>query len=179
MPLLAFVGGGAAFIGLDRAIGYVQARIGSGGEKEGSALAIFSGVSLDLFSDGVMIGTGTVLNPALGFPLAIGEVPADVPEGFAAIATMRSAGISRKRRILAAAAFTVPILLGATLGFLALRDAPETVTLSVLALTGGALTAVVLEEMIGEAHEGETSRLGPIFLTAGFAIFGAISLYVG
>jgi hypothetical protein len=27
-------------------------------------LAIFSGVSLDLFSDGVMIGTGTVLNPA-------------------------------------------------------------------------------------------------------------------
>ncbi len=33
--------------------------------------------------------------------------------------------------------------------------------------------------MIGEAHEGETSRLGPIFLTAGFAVFGAISVYVG
>ncbi len=46
VPLLAFVGGGAAFIGLDRAIGYVQARIG-GGEKRSSALAIFSGVSLD------------------------------------------------------------------------------------------------------------------------------------
>jgi ZIP family zinc transporter len=27
VPLLAFVGGGAAFIGLDRAIGYVQARM--------------------------------------------------------------------------------------------------------------------------------------------------------
>ncbi len=140
VPLLAFVGGGAAFIGLDRAIGYVQARIGSGGEKEGSALAIFSGVSLNLFSDGVMIGTGTVLNPSLGFLLAIGQVPADVPEGFAAIATMRGAGISRKRRILAAAAFAVPILLGATLGFFALRDAPEIITLSVLALTGGALS---------------------------------------
>ena len=179
VPLLAFVAGGAAFIGLDRTIGYVQARLGRGGEKESGALAIFSGVSLDLFSDGVMIGTGTVLNPALGLLLAVGQVPADVPEGFAAVATLRSAGISRKKRILMAAAFAIPILLGATIGFLALRSAPDIVTLSVLALTGGALTAVVIEEMTGEAHEGETSQLGPVFLTAGFALFGLISVYFG
>ena len=179
VPLVAFVAGGAAFIALDRAIGYVQARIGSRGEKQASAMAIFSGVSLDLFSDGVMIGTASVLDPALGFLLALGQVPADVPEGFAAVATRRSAGVSRKRRVLLAAGFAVPILVGATLGFFALRNAPEIITLSVLALTGGALSAVVVEEMIGEAHEGETSQLGPIFLTAGFAIFGAISVYVG
>ena len=178
IPLLAFVAGGAAFIGLDRAVGYVQARMG-GGDKERGALAIFSGVSIDLFSDGVMIGTGTVLNPALGLLLAVGQVPADVPEGFAAIATLRSAGISRKKRIAMAAAFAIPILLGATIGYWALRDAPEIITLSVLALTGGALTAVVVEEMIGEAHEGDTSQLGPVFLTAGFALFGAISVYLG
>jgi zinc transporter, ZIP family len=178
VPLLAFVGGGAAFIALDRAVGFIQART-RGGEKQGSALGIFSGVSLDLFSDGVMIGTGTVINPALGLLLAMGQVPADVPEGFAAVATMRNAGISRQRRVLLAAGFAVPIFVGATLGFFALRDAPEILTLSVLALTGGALTAVVVEEMISEAHEGQTSRLGPIFLTAGFAIFGAISVYVG
>ena len=180
VPLLAFVAGGAIFIGLDRAIGYVQGRLGGGeGEKEAGALAIFSGVSIDLFSDGVMIGTGTVLNPALGLLLALGQVPADVPEGFAAIATLRNAGITRKRRILLAAAFAIPILLGATIGFFALRGAPEIVTLSVLALTGGALTTVVVEEMVSEAHGGETSQLGPIFLTAGFALFGAVSVYLG
>ncbi len=178
VPLLAFVAGGAIFIGLDRAVGYVQARMG-GGEKKAGALAIFGGVSMDLFSDGVMIGTGTVVNPALGLLLAMGQVPADVPEGFAAVATLRNAGISRKRRILMAAGFAVPIFLGAVLGFLALREAPEIITLSVLALTGGALTAVVVEEMIGEAHEGDTSQLGPIFLTAGFALFAAISVYFG
>ncbi len=178
LPLLAFVLGGVIFIGLDRAVGYVQARMG-GGEQQAGALAIFGGVSMDLFSDGVMIGTGTVVNPALGLLLAVGQVPADVPEGFAAVATLRNAGISRKRRILMAAGFAVPILLGAALGFLALREAPEIITLSVLALTGGALTAVVVEEMIGEAHEGETSQLGPIFLTAGFALFAAISVYLG
>jgi ZIP family zinc transporter len=178
VPLLAFVCGGVLFIGLDRAIGYVQGRRG-GGERQASAVAIFGGVSVDLFSDGVMIGTGAVIDPALGLLLAMGQVPADVPEGFAAIATMRNAGISRKRRVLLAAAFAIPIFVGATLGFFALRDAPEIATLAVLALTGGALVTVVVEEMVSEAHEGETSQLGPIFLTAGFALFGAISVYVG
>ena len=30
---------------------------------------------MDLFSDGVMIGTGTVINPALGLLLALGRCP--------------------------------------------------------------------------------------------------------
>ncbi len=136
-------------------------------------------MSLDLFSDGVMIGTGTVLNPALGLLLALGQVPADVPEGFAAVVTLRRTGLNRARRLLLAAGFALPILLGATLGYFALRDAPDLLTLSVLALTGGALTSVVIEEMVGEAHEGQTSRLGPLFLTAGFALFALISVYVG
>ena len=80
---------------------------------------------------------------------------------------------------LPAAGFAVPVLLGASLGFLALRDAPEIVSLAVLALTGGVLTTVVVEEMVAEAHEGDTSELGPVFLTAGVAVFGAVSVYVG
>ena len=178
VPILAFVAGGGFFVLLDRALGFVQARMNLG-ERAGGPMAIFAGVSLDLFSDGVMIGTGTVLNPALGLLLATGQVPADVPEGFAAVASLRRAGLSRRRRLLLAAGFGLPILVGATLGWFALRDAPEIVTLSVLAMTGGALATVVIEEMIPEAHEGETSRLGAIFFTAGFAVFAAISVYVG
>ena len=178
VPLVAFVAGGAVFIGLDSVVGYVQGRLGSGDDQR-SALAIFGGVSIDLFSDGVMIGTGSVINPALGLLLALGQMPADVPEGFAAIATLRKAGIPRKRRLLMAAGFAIPILVGAALGFLALRQAPAVVTLSVLALTAGALVAVVVEEMVTEAHAGDTSRLGPVFLTAGFSVFAAISVYLG
>jgi ZIP family zinc transporter len=33
--------------------------------------------------------------------------------------------------------------------------------------------------MVSEAHEGDTSMLGPVFLTAGFALFAAISVYLG
>ena len=48
-----------------------------------------------------------------------------------------------------------------------------------LTLTGGALTSVVVEEMPAEAHEGDTSVRGPILLTGGFALFAAISVYLG
>lgn len=178
VPILAFVGGGVFFIGIERAIGFVKGRLG-GGEEASGPLAIFTGVSLDLFSDGVMIGTATLLNPGLGLLLALGQVPADVPEGFAAVATLRRAGIRRRTRILMALGFTVPILVGAALGYFALRAAPDVLTLSVLALTGGALTSVVVEEMITEAHEGGTSHLDPVALTAGFALFALISVYLG
>lgn len=178
VPILAFVAGGVFFIGIDRAIGYIRGRLDAGEEASGP-LAIFTGVSLDLFSDGVMIGTATLLNPGLGLLLALGQVPADVPEGFAAVATLRRAGIARRNRILMALSFTAPILLGASLGYFALQEAPEVLTFSVLALTGGALTSVVVEEMVTEAHEGETSHLGPVALTAGFALFALISVYVG
>jgi zinc transporter, ZIP family len=127
-------------------------------------------VSLDLFSDGIKIGTATALNPSLGLLLAVGQVPADVSEGFAAIATLRRAGIRRRSRILMAGSRAPSsILLGATIGYFACAMLRR-ITLSILARTGGALTIVVVEEMITEAHETQTSEMEPIFLTAGFAL---------
>lgn len=66
IPVVAFVAGGAVFIGLEKLIDIVKDRLNTGEESTGP-LAIFTGVSLDLFSDGVMIGTGSVINPALGY----------------------------------------------------------------------------------------------------------------
>jgi len=177
VPLVAFVVGGALFLGLERLIGYAKGRLGA--DDRTGPLAIFSGVSIDLLSDGILIGTGSIISPSLGFLLAIGQVPADGPEGFAAAATLRRNGVRRRTRLLLAAASAIPVLAGATLGWFALRDASELVTLRVLALTGGALLTVVIEEMVPEAHEGDTSRWGAVFLTAGFAIFGAVSVYLG
>lgn len=177
VPLVAFTVGGGLFLGVDALSGFLQARAGKRGT--GGALGIYFGVALDLFSDGVMIGTGSVINPALGLLLAVGQAPADLPEGFAAQAAFRRAGVARRWRVLAGAGFVVPILLGAVLGYLALRDAPEVVTLSVLAFTGGALLSVVIEEMIPEAHEAKQSRLDSFYLTVGFVIFAAVSLYLG
>ena len=56
VPLFAFFAVGAIFIGVQRVIGGVHASSG-GSEDQAGALGIFGGVSVDLFSDGVMIGT--------------------------------------------------------------------------------------------------------------------------
>lgn len=109
----------------------------------------------------------------------MGQAPADLPEGFAAQAAFRRAGVALRWRVLAGVGFAVPILLGAALGYLALRGAPEVVTLSVLAFTGGALLSVVIEEMIPEAHEAEQSRLDSFYLTVGFVVFAAVAVYFG
>lgn len=177
VPILAFVFGGVVFLGIEALANYVRSRQGKSGE--GGVFGIYMSVALDLFSDGILIGTGTLVSPALGFLLAVGQAPADFPEGYAASAALRRAKIPRKRRILLAASFAIPILIGATLGYFALRDASEIITLSVLAMTGGILISAVTEDVLTEAHETEEPKYAVLFLVGGFALFALVSAYFG
>jgi ZIP family zinc transporter len=54
-------------------------------------------VAIDLCSDGLMIDAGTAVGTRLALVLALGQVLADVPEGFATIATFRDRGVPRRR----------------------------------------------------------------------------------
>ena len=112
---------------------------------------------------------------SLALLLALGQVPADIPEGFATIANFTKAGVSRKKRILLSAAFAIPIFLGVSIGYWGLKTAPEIVKLSVLAFTAGILVTVAVEEMISEAHKEKDARLASMFLVGGFALFAFLS----
>lgn len=107
IPILAFVLGGAFFVAVDSAIDRLSARYGGAA----GPWVIWFGVAVDLFSDGIMVGTGSTVAVSLGLLLALGQVPADVPEGYAAIANLRDAGVRRATRLLMSAAFALPILL--------------------------------------------------------------------
>lgn len=178
VPMLTFIAGAGLFLGLDAVAGNLQMRAANPAGRGGAGWTIYAGTALDLFSDGILIGTGVVVDPALGVLLAIGQAPADLPEGFAAVATLRRSGVARRQRLLAGAGFGVPILVGASLGYLALRTAPDVVTFAVLAFTGGALLSVVIEEMVPEAHGANKSRFDSLFLVTGFAVFAAVSVYL-
>ena len=175
LPIAAFVAGGGFYLAVDIAIDRVVALRGGG---SGGPWAIWFGVAMDLFSDGIMIGAGSLVSPGLGFLLALGQVPADIPEGFAAIATFRDRGVARLHRIGLSAAFTIPILLGTTVGFWLVRGQPEIVQLSLLAFTGGVLTTVVVEEIVPEAHANGEARLATIVFVTGFALFAVLSAYL-
>jgi ZIP family zinc transporter len=178
IPVLAFVAGGAFFIALDAGIGTISARLGHGSEAAGPWV-IYAGVALDLFSDGIMIGTGAVISSGLALLLALGQVSADVPEGFAVVANFKEQGVPRAQRLLISAAFAVPILLGATIGYWAVRGQPPIVKFSLLAFTAGVLLTVVIEEIVPEAHEGKESRWAALALVSGFALFALVSAYFG
>jgi ZIP family zinc transporter len=115
--------------------------------------------------------------------LALGQVPADIPEGFATIATFKRQGMSRWTRLLLAASFVAPILLGTTLGYWVVRGRPELVKLGLLAFTAGVLVLAAVEEMLPEAHQNEElheePRVAALIFVGGFALFALLSTYLG
>ncbi|WP_227380076.1 ZIP family metal transporter [Haladaptatus halobius] len=139
---------------------------------------MYFGVAVDLFSDRVMIGTGSTIDLSLGLVLALGQTPADIPEGFATIATFKAQNIARSTRILLSLSFAVPIFLGATLGYWAVRGSSEVVKFGLLAFTAGILLTIVIEEIVPEAHRGKEAELAALALVSGFALFGFITVYL-
>jgi ZIP family zinc transporter len=176
--VLAFVAGGVFFIIADEAIGIVNSRFGGSGSNV-APWAIYFGVLIDLFSDGVMIGSASTISTGLGFLLALGQVPADVPEGFVIMATFKQIGLSRRTRILLTLSFALPIILGTTIGFWAVEGRPELLKLSLLAFTAGLLTTLVVEEMGPLAHREAEPRMAGLATIVGFALFTLLSIYMG
>jgi zinc transporter, ZIP family len=70
------------------------------------------------------------------------------------------------------------VLLGATVGYWAVRGQPEFVKMAMLAFTAGVLITVVVEEIVPEAHEDGEARFAALVFVAGFALFALISTYL-
>lgn len=185
--ILAFVAGGGFYVVMDGATGLLEERVsGARGDRSPSASAasvsawlIFLAVSVDLFSDGIMVGTGSTLSFGLGLLLSLAQVPANIPGGFATIATFKRNGVGRARRLLLAAGFAVPILLGATLGYWGVRGQPDLVKFLLLSFTAGILATVVVEEIAPSADDYADIRAGALSFVGGFALFAFLSTYFG
>lgn len=172
--VLAFFLGGLASIGIDKAVQGMQAnpkRAGTAG-----AWMVYIAVFVDLFSDGLMIGAGSAVSLGLALVLAIGQVTADVPEGFAAIANFKDKGLPRGRRLLLSASFAIATVLGATVGYWVLRGQSEALKLAALAFTAGLLIVAAVEDMVTEAHESaEDVHWSTVAFVGGFCLFTLVA----
>ncbi len=170
---LAFLVGGAVYL-------VAQSIIASRAEGGGRMWMIYLAVSTDLFGDGLLIGSGSAVAASLGLTLAIGQVLADVPEGAATTITFRANGVTRNARLLLAVLLVVPVVAGAVLSYLTLRDQPEALQFAALVATSGLFAVAVFEDLITEAHEAsEDSRTSTAFLLVGFALFTLVSTGLG
>lgn len=111
-----------------------------------------------------------------GASLALGQVLADIPEGYATIANMKAKGVPRARRIVLSASFVLPVLAASALAYFLLRGNTEVWQMSALSFTAGLLTLAAIEDMISEAHEAvEDTSASLMSFTAGFIIFTLVS----
>lgn len=170
---LAFLAGGVVYL-------IAQAVIERRTEGSGRMWMIYLAVATDLFGDGLLIGSGTAVAASLGLTLAVGQVLADVPEGAATAITFRANDVPRRKRLLLSATFVVPVLGGAVLSYVTLRNASEGAQMAALVATAGLFAVAVFEDMITEAHDAaEDSRTSTGFLLGGFAVFTLVSAGLG
>lgn len=170
----AFASGGVAYVLLENLIDRLQRR--SPGEDRGRMWMIYAAVAVDLASDGLMIGAGSSVSPALALALAAGQVLADVPEGYATVANLRDKGVPRRKRAWLAASFLVYVIGAAFASYLLLRDAAQPLKMAALTFVGGLLTVAAVEDMLEEAHQAEAdSRRSVLAFVGGFTVFTLVS----
>ncbi len=174
--VLAFILGGIFFVCIDNLINFIQGR--SANEETTTAWAIFMGVAIDSFTDGLMIGTGSLINIQFGLFLALGVVLADIPEGFANIAAFKEKKINRNIRIILNLLASLPVLAGALAGYFLINGQPIIIKYAVLAFTAGVLLTVTAEEIIPESHRNGEARLAALVLVVSFGIFVLLSTYI-
>lgn len=171
----AFGAGGVAYIGLQAVIEKLQAGQRAGGRT--GMWMIYIAVATDLTSDGLVLGAGFAVSISLALVLASGQILADIPEGYASIATFRSNGVPRSKRLWLSASFVIYCVGGALLAYLGLRRAPESAQMAALVFVAGLLTLAAVEDMLEEAHESrEDSKHSMLAFLGGFIIFTLVSV---
>lgn len=169
---LAFLGGGAAYLVIEALLERWQK---NKNDSTGAlAWKVYMAVAADLVGDGLLIGAGSAVSGRLGLALALGQVLADLPEGFAVTANFRDKGMRRLQRLAVSASFVVPVLAAAGLSYVLLRDQGPTMKNVGLVAVAGLYSLAAVEDMLGEAHESaKDSRWSALCFLAGFSLFFA------
>ncbi len=179
MLAIAILAGGVAAIGLARMTRFAKSKLAN---QTGRATTwgAFAAVGIDLFSDGLMTGSGGAVSAKLGLLLALSQVLGNLPGGFAVAAGFRAANVNRRNRLRAMAFYPLMPAVGALIGFLLLKDAGDLLVGITLAVFGGLLLTATIEDIVPEADQpGAPRHVSSPSFAAGFALLLLMSAYLG
>lgn len=170
---LAFLAGGGAYLLIER---WVKRWASEESGVGSNAWMVYAAVATDLMGDGLLIGVGAIVSSQMALLLALGQVLADIPEGFAAVANFRNKGMPRSQRLLLSASFALPVVGAAVFAYFTLRGQSESFQVAGLAFVAGIFLLAAIEDMLSEAHEssGDT-QWSAIHFLAGFVLFLVVS----
>ena len=176
--IIAFLLGAALSVTMARAV--LMWQRGPQAKRQQSAWMVYTAVGADLLSDGLMTGAGAAVDLRLGVLIALAQLVANVPGGFAAAANLRQHEVGRKRRMLTSLSMFGVVIASATIGYVALRGADPVVQNGVLAVVVGLLLLAPIEDMVPEGDAPRPKRwMSTAAFIAGFTGLAALSTALG
>ena len=173
---LAFLLGGAVYLLVKKGVEHWQKGKRTEEGVGAGAWMVYVAVATDLIGDGLLIGAGSVVSFELALMLALGQVLADIPEGYATIANFRDKGMARAKRLLLSASFVLPIVGAAIFAYFVLRNQSEALKMAGLVFVAGLYLLAAVEDMLNEAHEStDDNSWSAVSFLLGFALFMVIS----
>lgn len=138
-------------------------------------------IAADLSSDGLMTGVGAAVASGLGLLIAVSQSVANIPGGFAAAASLRQNGVSKRKRLTVAAMLAIPAVVSCGLGYWLLRDASTITQNAALAAIIGILLVTTVEDVIpeGDASPRLPRWVSTMALAGGFVGLALLSTYLG
>ncbi len=183
-PIMTIAGifAGAAFLNIiDRFVPHLH---GTGEKDEHGVrrthkvLLFVMAIAIHNFPEGIAAGVGFGTgNNAEAFAIAGGIALQNLPEGMVIIAPMLSAGISKKKTFLIAAATGLIEVLGTMLGYFAATISAAILPFA-LAFAGGTMLYIISDEMIPETHAHGNQRGATYALLIGFCLMLIIDFYL-
>ncbi len=141
-----------------------------GAQKLNKVLLFVLAIAIHNLPEGIAAGVGFGAgNNADALVVAGGIALQNIPEGMVIIAPMLSAGISKKRTFLAAAATGLVEVVGTFIGYFAAGISAAVLPFT-LAFAGGTMLYVISDEMIPETHSHGNERGATYSLLAGFCL---------
>jgi len=144
-----------------------------------SVTMLVIGIALHNIPEGLAIGVGFALSPALGIMVALGIAAQDVPENIATIVPLY--GLTKKRMksfniLLTTVLFEV---FGFIFGYYVLKGTASNLLGASLALAAGFMTYISAEELIPAAQIKKYPKIGTISLILGILCVLLITFLVG
>ena len=165
--VVGFPAGVAVLVGMRRLEGAESAQVA------GTLPVVFLiVVGVDLFIDGLLVGTGAAVSTETATIIAIALTVEVLFLSLSVALQLISSGVSRLAAAAITAGLSLVVAVGAILGAWVLGDAGDAVLSLVLAFAAAALLWLVGEELLVEAHQTpERPRTAALFFVGFLALF--------
>ncbi len=150
----------------------------SGSSKNGSA-GLIAAVAVDLFVDGLLVGTALTLGARQGLLIALALT---IEAFFLAISTstaLACRGAGQVRRFLIIILLSITVITGVLVAHFLSRHLSGNLLAGTLAFATAALLYLVVEELLVEAHRKEDKASTPLFFFAGFLLLYILQYALG